>query len=109
MSSLSPTLSPADELAEIRADIARLQSRETALETRLLRDPQGLPKGRWTKLELIETEQRQFNPDLLPEAIRQDPRYLENRLVQSLRCLPAQSGAPPRPGWPIRRDRAALH
>lgn len=32
-------LNPADELAEIRAEIARLQRREAALEAAILRDP----------------------------------------------------------------------
>jgi hypothetical protein len=58
---------------------------------------------------VVETRQTRFNPALLPDEIRRDPRYLEERLVQSVRCLPAALTVTLRPGWPIRRDGVALH
>jgi hypothetical protein len=102
-------LSPADELAEIRAEIARLKTREAALRATFLRHPAVKTQGRWARVEVVETRQTRFNPALLPDEIRRDPRYLEERLVQSVRCLPAALTVTLRPGWPIRRDGVALH
>lgn len=102
-------LSPADELAEIRAEIARLKTREAALRALFLRDPNGPVSGRWTRVEVEQSHQRRFNPALLPDEIRRDPRYLEEKLVQTVRCLPATLTVSIRPGWPIRRDGQALH
>ena len=103
------TLLPADELAEIRAEIARLKLREAALRAVFLRAPQGQTTGRWNKVEVVETKERRFNPALLPDEIRQDPRFMEEKHVQTVRCLPAQLSVALRPGWPIRRDALALH
>lgn len=102
-------LSPADELAEIRAEIARLKAREAALRSAFLRHPKDQILGRWTRVEVVETRQHRFNPALLPDEILQDPRYFEDRLVQTVRCLPAPLTVSVRPGWPIRRDGLALH
>ena len=103
------TLSPADELAEIRAEIARLKAREAALRAHFLRHPTDHAQGRWTRVEVVETRQHRFNAALLPDHIRQDPRYCEEKLVQTVRCLPAPLTVSVRPGWPIRRDGVALH
>lgn len=102
-------LSPADELAEIRAEIARLKTREAALRAQFLRQPGVKAQGRWARVEVVETRQTRFNPALLPDEIRRDPRYHEERLVQSVRCLPAALTVTLRPGWPIRRDGLAVH
>ena len=102
-------LSPADELAKIRAEIARLKTREAALRAQFLRQPGVKAQGRWARVEVFETRQTRFNPALLPDEIRRDPRYHEERLVQSVRCLPAALTVTLRPGWPIRRDGVALH
>ncbi|MFZ9198900.1 MAG: hypothetical protein ACO22Z_06100 [Paracoccaceae bacterium] len=102
-------LSPADELAEIRAEIARLKTREAALRAQFLRQPGVKAQGRWARVEVFETRQTRFNPALLPDEIRRDPRYHEERLVQSVRCLPAALTVTLRPGWPIRRDGLAVH
>ncbi|WP_430464354.1 hypothetical protein [Tabrizicola sp.] len=103
------SLSPADELGEIRAEIARLKAREAALRAQFLRAPQDKTLGRWTKVEVVETRQTRFNPALLPDEIRRDPRYCEDRLVQSVRCLPAPLVVSVRPGWPLRREGAQMH
>ncbi len=100
-------LSPADELAEIRAEIARLKAREAKLRTIFLRQPDAQRQGRWARVEVVETCQKRFNPALLPEEIRRDPRYQDERLVQTVRCLPAALSVTVRPGWPIRREGAA--
>lgn len=102
-------LSPADELAEIRAEIARLKTREAALRALFLRNPNDHALGRWSRVEVIETRQTRFKAALLPDAILRDPRYLEERLVQTVRCLPAALSVTVRPGWPIRRDEVPLH
>lgn len=102
-------LSPADELAEIRAEIARLKAREATLRSRFLRAPDKPAPGRWCRVEVEESRQSRFNPALLPDTIRNDPRYREERLVQTVRCLPAVQTVAMRPGWPIRRDGAQMH
>jgi hypothetical protein len=103
------SLSPADELAEIRAEIARLKAREAALRAQFLRQPDAKAQGRWARVEVVETRQARFNPALLPDEIRRDPRYHEERVVQTVRCLPTAFTVTLRPGWPIRRDGARLH
>ena len=102
-------LSLADELTEIRAEIARLKAREAALRAHFLRHPDQGAQGRWSRVEVVESRESRFNAALLPTAILNDPRYREDRLVTTLRCLPVQLTATLRPGWPIRRDGAAMH
>ncbi len=101
---------PADELADIRSEIARLKRREAELRQLLLQRPDLASQGRWTRVELSTLQQSRLLPALLPAAILQDPQYRRERVVQILRCLPlAASAPPPRPGWPIRREGVALH
>jgi len=77
---------PADELAEIRAEIARLRAREGELREVLLRDA-ALPKiGRMHKVELVTSRQRVFDPRLLPEEIRLDPAYTREKVTRVLRA-----------------------
>lgn len=104
-----PNLALADELAEIRAEIARLRLREAAIRAHVLRQPDQVATGRWTRVEVVQREEWRLIPDRLPEAIRQDPAYLERRVVTALRCLPAPASLGNRPGWPIQRDWAHLH
>jgi hypothetical protein len=99
-------LNPADELAEIRAEIARLKLREAALKAAFLQRPQNLLTGRRYKVEIREEHSKVFDPALLPQAIRDDPRYLRDKLVQVVQTLPLPA---PAPSWPIRRDGLALH
>lgn len=103
------SLSPADELTEIRAEIARLKTREAALRAQFLLNPKDHALGRWSRVEVVENRQSRFNPALLPEAIRRDPRYLEERLVRTVRCLPAPLTVTVRPGWPIPRAAIGYH
>lgn len=102
-------LSLADELAEIRAEIARLKAREAALRAHFLRSPDQGAQGRWTRIEVCEQHQTRFNPALLPDSILSDPRFREHRVVKTVRCLPAPLMVTVRPGWPIARDGAGLH
>jgi hypothetical protein len=77
---------PADELAEIRAEIARLRAREGELREILLRDT-AMPKvGRMHKVDLVTNRQRIFDPRLLPEGIRLDPAYTREKVTRVLRA-----------------------
>ncbi|WP_232489090.1 hypothetical protein [Rhodobacter amnigenus] len=98
-------LSPADELAEVRAEIARLRLREAQLKDRLLHAPLAALTGRWHRIEITQQITRHFDATLLPASIRDDPAYWRERLHHVIRtvAIPPKS-APPRPGWPIRRN-----
>jgi hypothetical protein len=97
----------ADELADIRAEIARLKLKEAALRTAILAAPPQA--GRWHRIEVVEQKSRVFDARLLPPQIRDNPAYWRDRITQVVKCLPVQMrNAPDRPGWPIQRD-AAMH
>lgn len=97
------SLSPADELAELRAEIARLKTREADLRTALLAAPPEALGGRWHRVEVTEHRIRQFDPSLLPAAIRDNPAFWRERVQMTVRTVPVQIRTP-RPGWPIRRS-----
>jgi len=103
-------LTPADELAEIRAEIARLQQREAQLKDRLAQAPLSARTGRWNRVEVEEVVTPVFDPALLPAHIRDDPAYRRDltELVLNIEPIPAKA-APPRPGWPIRRTLPLLN
>lgn len=105
-----PLTHPADELAEIRAEIARLRLREAALRAQFLRDPDLGAQGRWTRVEVAEVWSSRLNPALLPETVLNDPRYRDERVVKTVHCVPLRLVASVlRPGWPIQCGRAGLH
>lgn len=95
------SLSPADELADLRADIARLKLLEAALRAKILASPDTQAIGRWHRIEVLETKARVFDAKLLPAAIRDDPRFYRDRVTQTVRCLAVEAK---RHGWPIQRD-----
>ncbi len=95
-------LAPADELAELRAEIARLKTREAQLREVLLAAAPETLGGRWHRAEVTEHRVRQFDPSLLPANIRENPAFWRERVQTTVRTMPIQSRAP-RPGWPIRR------
>ncbi len=101
-------LSPADELAEIRAEMARLKAREAALRALLLSQEPAV--GRWHRIEITEQRARVFDARLLPPHIRDNPAFWRERVTQVVKCLPIQTRTVgDRPGWPIRRDAPAMH
>lgn len=101
-------LAAADELADIRAEIARLKLREATLRAAILSQPPET--GRWHRVEVTEHTSRVFDAALLPAQIRDNPSYWRERITQVVKCLPVQwRAAGERPGWPIRRDTAAMH
>ena len=104
----------ADELADTRAEIARLRRREADLRVALIAAPADQRSGRWNAAEVALRKRLVFNVYLLPPKIRQDPRYWEDRATHVVTVKPVQQQLKPRPGWPIRRDTAqspgaALH
>ncbi len=97
-------LTPADELADVRAEIARLRLREAQLKERLAQAPLATRNGRWNRVEVEEVTTRHFDPARLPPSIRDNPDYWSERVHLSVRAIPIPAkAAPPRPGWPIRR------
>lgn len=100
-------LRAADELADLRAEIARLCLREREVRSALLQAPVAERQGCWTRVEVTRIVREVLDPSLLPETIREDPRYLRATSEDVVQCLPLPP-APrqPRPGWPIRRDAA---
>jgi hypothetical protein len=101
------TLSPADELADIRAEMARLKMREAALRALIIAIPPQ--PGRWHRVEVKEMRARVFDASLLPPQIRENPAYWRERVSQVVRCLPVILNPVPRAGWPIQRDSTAIH
>lgn len=102
--------SPADELANIRTEIARLRARESALRKGFVKEPYAFSTGQWNRIEVTERCHHVFDPDLLPPEIRNDRRYMRAKLVQIVRCLPMDPRPAHRPGWPIKREQAsAVH
>lgn len=103
-------LSAVDELAEIRAEIARLKQREADLRDQILAAPPAALTGRWHRVEVTDHLVRSFDPALLPPAIRDNPAYWRERVQTRVSTLAIQTRSP-RPGWPIKRggDGAALH
>jgi hypothetical protein len=101
-------LSPADELAEIRAEIAKLKAREATLRNLILSQEPAV--GRWHRVEVTEHRARVFDARLLPTHIHDNPAYWRERITQVVKCLPIRARAiGDRPGWPIRRDAAPMH
>lgn len=103
------TPSPADELADIRAEIARLKLREQRLRNGFILRPETGIHGRWTRVEVTMTQKSRFDPSLLPEVIRSDPAYLRHVVSHIVRCFPAYPAPAPRAGWPIHRGQTAAH
>lgn len=92
--------SPVDELAETRAEIARLKLREAVLRRAVLTG--AAVTGRWYRAEVNEARARVFDPQLLPPQVRDNPAYWRERLTKVVKCLPVQVRAE-RAGWPIQR------
>jgi hypothetical protein len=81
-------LSPADELATLRARMAHLRRREQELRRALLDGPEAALTGDHARVEVSLRRIRIFDHRLLPEAIRDEPLYWRERDVTDLRCVP---------------------
>ena len=98
-------LAPADELAEIRAEIARLLDRVEQVETALIRNPGLRNRGASHVAEVTETRVTEFDPALLPDSLRHDPHFQREVLRREVKLIPVKpQPVPLRPGWPIRRN-----
>ncbi|MCG7494880.1 hypothetical protein [Thalassobius sp. Cn5-15] len=95
-------ISLADELAEIRAEIARLKEREAALEAAVHASDGTVPNGRNHRVRVITRRNSEFDPVLLPQEVRENPRYWRDHLSVHVECLPVE-GRMSRPGWPMNR------
>lgn len=106
-----PFASPADELSEIRADIARLQAREVALSAAFCRDPEHGALGRHSRVEVVQERALEFDPTLMPENLRNNANFHREVIRTKVISRPLPMAPAPRPGWPIRREAAsaALH
>ena len=97
--------SPADELAEIRAEMDRLKTRAAQIEAALLRHPDRRNRGTWHLAEVTETHQSVFDPSLLPIDVQEDARYQREEFSRSVVVVPIlRQIIPLRSGWPIRRN-----
>ncbi|OYU18823.1 MAG: hypothetical protein CFE34_08615 [Rhodobacteraceae bacterium PARR1] len=97
-------LAPADELAEIRAEITRLHARAEQIEAALIRNPAQRNHGASHVAEVTETRQTEFDPALLPDTLRTDPQFQREVVRHDVVLVPAKPQSEPlRPGWPIRR------
>ncbi|WP_417807415.1 hypothetical protein [Thioclava sp.] len=84
---------PADELALVRAEIARLKRREAVLREAYLTRA-DMPKiGRWSKVEIRTERHAVFDPRLLPASIRNDPAYQRDKVMRVLRTAPTERAA----------------
>ncbi len=92
----------ADELAEIRAEIARLKDREAALEAAVHASEGTVPDGRTSRVAVVTRRQTDFDPALLPREVRDNPRYWREQINVRVECTPIE-GRGTRPGWPIHR------
>lgn len=84
---------PADELADLRAEMAVLKRREAILRDQILRAPEPA-QGRWHRAEIKKTVSRVFDAALLPEAVRKDPRFSRERVSYTVRCVPLPQAYP---------------
>jgi len=105
-----PRSFPADELAETLAELDRLTRRADKLRALILQNPDLGLTGLHTRATVVRHTQRVFDSDLLPGAIRDDPRYFRDDSRDQVQLRPATPSTAVRPGWPIRREvGAALH
>ncbi|KFE34164.1 hypothetical protein [Thioclava atlantica] len=88
---------PADELAHIRSEIARLRRREAELREAYLTQPDMPRLGRWSRVEIVTQSRQVLEPRLLPEAIRSDPAFHRMKVTRVLHTLPHSAPAPRHP------------
>ena len=89
-----PSLTPADELASVRAELARLKARERALCDALTAAPACARTGTWTRAEVGSRTIRLFDHRLLPPEIRDDPLFWRERQTVEVVCHPIDTLRP---------------
>lgn len=95
----------ADELADIRAEIARLKRREAELRAAFLTQPDLPRTGRRNQVDLVVQRTRIFDPRLLPAEIRNNPAYQRDKVTRILRTTPVES-PPEAPAFELSPPRA---
>ncbi len=96
---------PADDLADVRAELARLRSREQALVDLLLARPELREAGQNCRVELDFVEEPLLRTEALPSDLQNNPALWRKVLRPVLSCHPARPLAEPRrPGWPMQRS-----
>ena len=104
-----PKITPADELAHIRAKITRLKRREAALRRMITGTTGTETGGQRHRVEITATPIRRFDATLLPDAIRDDPQFWRDGIIRTIRCVAKPAPACVfRPGWPIHTTRGAV-
>lgn len=98
----------ADELAALRQQIARLEARAAQIEARIARTGEGMVDGAQVRAVLVTQRHRVFDPDLLPDTLRADPRFWREEVTRQIDLVPSGPRPALRPGWPILRSAAAL-
>jgi len=89
MTSIAVNSMPAaDELALVRAELARLRQREAALCQSLIAATPSERTGFWTQASVTERRMRAFDPARLPRRLRDDPAYWSEQSRQSVICRP---------------------
>lgn len=102
---------PADDLAEVRAEIDRLRLREARLIAQLLRASPAQRVGRFARAEVAFDRRVTFDPARLPADLRKNPDLWREDITETI-AITQLAGPQPRPGWPIRRGaglNGALH
>ena len=102
---------PADELAEVRAELDRLHLREARLIAALLRAEPAQRIGRFSRAEVAQSRRLTFEPARLPADLRKNPDLWREDICNTVEITNLATPQP-RPGWPIRRatgENGALH
>ena len=80
------TLLPADELAEIRAEIARLKLREAVLRAQFLADPTAPRRGRWRRCVKHHIRHRRIlNPNSKSATLRRFDASFSRDSIRSVK------------------------
>lgn len=106
MNRLFPTDRGSSRPADDAIPASDIRARETALRAAFLAPPDAAQRTASPRVAVTQARSRVFDPDLLPDRIRDDPRYWRDRVVRVVTCPPDPVRVP-RPGWPIRRLAAA--
>jgi hypothetical protein len=87
---MKPAPHPTDELAGVRAKIARLRLREGQLRRAIVALPKAERHGRWFHVDIKHSTRAQLNMSGLPPSVLDDPGlYAEiSRAVLHCRAIP---------------------
>lgn len=81
-------LDPADELAEIRAEMARLKTRAEELRMGFITRVELPRVGQRHRVEVMVQKAQIFDAKLLPAEIRNDRRFLRTRITRIVNTVP---------------------